>query len=373
QWQGEQLIPEDFVARATDALTQPVIDWMPEEYQYGYYWYSTEVPVGEARYTARFAWGGGGQYVIVVKELGLVMAINGHDREDAILPTVLETIIPAFATEAPPVLEGPYLGQTPPAPGAGPKAFAAGIVNTADWGDAGGFSLDMNEFHVSRWRVNQGRRETESVTFKRVGDRWQEVAMPTGTQRPFYGPDGNTKYYDAQYQERTEAGWSEMKSLGAEFEEIRIMGLTASRNGMVVLDEIGSPPGEGVLRYSRIVDGQREAPQVFGEEINSGTWNAHPFIAPDESYIMWDGERETGYGSNDIWISFRNTDGSWGEAINMGDKINTESEEGGPKVTPDGKYLFFNRMVPSGSGDGELQSDLFWIDAQVIEELRPQM
>ena len=55
-----------------------------------------------------------------------------------------------------------------------------------------------------------------------------------------------------------------------------------------------------------------------------GEWKAHPFIAPDESYLIWDDEREGGYGDNDLYISFRQQDGSWGAAINLGDKINTE-------------------------------------------------
>lgn len=152
------------------------------------------------------------------------------------------------------------------------------------------------------------------------------------------------------------------------------MGLTASTKGTLVFDEVGTN-GNGVLRYSQLVDGKRQAPKPFGKEINTGTWNAHPFIAPDESYIVWDGERESGYGSSDVYISFRQGDGSWGTTINLGEEINTEAEEGGPRITPDGKYLFFNRMVTPATYDAnaESQSDLFWVDARVIEHLRPKL
>ncbi len=267
-------------------------------------------------------------------------------------------------------LKGPYLGQTPP--GMTAKPFAPGIVNTETWGDAGGFSLDMNEFYVGRWRHSRDVPEPENVIFKRVGNGWQKVAMPEGTRRPFPSPDGKTLYYRAKYQERTADGWSEMKSLGPAFEAIQIMGLTASRNGTLVLDERGSREGDGILRTSRLVGGKREDPKPLPKEINTGTWNAHPFIAADESYIMWDGERASGFGSSDLYISFQQPDGSWGDAINMGNKVNTDTEEGGPQITPDGKYLFFNRMVPKADGDGERQSDLYWIDAKIIEDLRPK-
>jgi hypothetical protein len=267
-------------------------------------------------------------------------------------------------------LTGPYLGQTPP--GLTPEPFAPGIVNTTEWGDAGGFSLDMNEFYVTRWRHTRDAKEPEFATFKRVGNRWHKSVIKGRFDRPFHAPDGKTLHYDSKYKERTENGWSELKSLGPAFEEIQIMGLTSSATGTLVLDERGGPEGDGILRYSRLINGKHEDPKPFGKAINTGTWNAHPFIAPDETYIMWDGERTGGYGDNDIYISFRQSDGSWGEAINLGDTINTASEEGGPKVTPDGKYLFFNRMVPRAPGDPNLQSDLYWVDAQIIEDLRPK-
>ncbi|WP_430455057.1 hypothetical protein [Rheinheimera sp.] len=267
-------------------------------------------------------------------------------------------------------LEGPYLGQTPP--GLTAKPFAPGIVNTAEWGDAGSFSSDMKEFFVTRWKHSRDAREPELVIFRNVDDKWQKIAVPAGENRPFYAPDGKTLHYGAKYKERKADGWSELKSLGPAFEAIRIMSLSASAKGTLVLDERANSALDGILRYSRLVSGKWQDPKPLPKEINTGKWNAHPYIAPDESYLMWDGERASGYGDADLYISFRQKDGSWGEAINLGDKVNTNAGEGGPQVTPDGKYLFFNRMVPTANGKAGSQSDLFWIDAQIIEELRPQ-
>ena len=266
-------------------------------------------------------------------------------------------------------VQGPYLGQTPPGLTAMP--FAPGIVNTEEWGDVGGFSPDMNEFYVSRWRHTRDAPEPENAVYKREGDGWQRLAGSAETRRPFFAPDGNTLHFKAEYKERTTDGWSKMKSLGPAFEDIPIMGLSASAKGTLVFDEF-TRDGNGTLRYSKLVDGKREAPRALPKEINTGMWNAHPFIAPDESYILWDGQRASGFGEGDLYISFRQPDGSWGEGINLGDKVNTDAQEGGPQVTPDGKYLFFNRMVPLANGDTGSQSDLYWIDAQVIENLRPK-
>lgn len=107
---------------------------------------------------------------------------------------------------------------------------------------------------------------------------------------------------------------------------------------------------------------------MLNEKINTGK-SFHPFIAPDESYLLFDSERESGYGDSDIYISFRLKDGSWGVPINLGDKINTEAWEACASVTPDGKYLFFNRNMIPGSYENV---DIFWVDAQIIEILRAQ-
>lgn len=84
---------------------------------------------------------------------------------------------------------------------------------------------------------------------------------------------------------------------------------------------------------------------------------------------MWDGIKDSGFGNVDLYISFRQHDGSWGDAINMGDKINTDAYEAGPKVTPDGKYLFFVRNMGSDKFENV---DIFWVGAHIIETLRPR-
>ena len=86
-----------------------------------------------------------------------------------------------------------------------------------------------------------------------------------------------------------------------------------------------------------------------------------PFIAPDGSYLLFTRIRHPqNYEFADLWISFRDEDGTWAEPQNLGERVNTM---GGicPTVTPDGRYVFFN----SGSDDN------YWIDASVIEAMRP--
>ncbi|QUI62629.1 hypothetical protein GSF04_08920 [Pseudoalteromonas sp. A22] len=147
------------------------------------------------------------------------------------------------------------------------------------------------------------------------------------------------------------------------------MRLSASANGTFVFDDWKN---NDVIRISKVVKGKREAPKLLGTEINSGTWTAHPFIAHDESYIIWDSEREGGYGASDIYISFLQEDGRYGTAINLGAEINTPLTENGAFVTPDGKFLFFGRSEEKFRADGSSYwvGGKHWVDAQVIEKLR---
>ena len=264
-----------------------------------------------------------------------------------------------------PVLEGPYLGQKPP--GLTPEPFALGIVTTKGWEVGARFSRDMDAFYFLRKRHDN--EETESVIYQQKDNRWHETITQGRTRLPFYSPDGEVVHLGKQYKERTKSGWSEVKDLGSPYKQIPIMSLTASNKGTYVFDE-ATRDGNGVLRYSSLINGQREAPKPLDKAINTGKWNAHPYIAPDESYILWDSEREGGYGDNDLYVSFKSQDGSWGKAINFGDKINTDAQEFGPMITPDGKYLFFSRNMGPIAGQKSANVDTFWVDAQFIKDLK---
>ncbi|TDQ25593.1 TolB-like translocation protein [Tenacibaculum caenipelagi] len=263
----------------------------------------------------------------------------------------------------PPTVESPYLGQKPP--GLTPEPFAPGIVTTNGWEVSGVFTPDLKEFYF----IREGEKgvQQEFVVIQYENNQWKDSVISPRVGTPFISPDGKTMHLSKRYKERTTDGkWSEVKTLNLPFKDLPIMRLTASTKGTYFFDEFKSD-FTGDIRYSRFMDGKYEEPKLLNSKINSGK-SFHPFIAPDESYLIFDGKREDGYGDSDIYICFKQQDDSWGEPINMGDKINTDAWEALACVTPDGKYLFFNRNM--GSKDYE-NVDIFWVSAQVIENLKP--
>lgn len=257
-----------------------------------------------------------------------------------------------------------YLGQKQP--GLIPEPFAPSLVTTTSWEYSGVFSPDMNEFYFLRQA--KGSEEQEFVVYKNEGNKWNETVISSREGQPFISLYGKTMHLGKRYKERKENGnWSETKKLDAPFDSLPIMRLTASSKGTYFFDEF-KRDFTGDIRYSRVIDGKYEEPKLLSEKINTGK-SFHPFIAPDESYLLFDSKREGGYGDSDIYISFRKQDGSWDNPINLGDEINTKAWEASASVTPDGKHLFFNRNM--GSDDFE-NVDIFWVSSEVIEKLRPQ-
>lgn len=261
---------------------------------------------------------------------------------------------------------GAYLGQQPP--GSTPQPFAPGLVTTQGYEYGGVFSPRLDAFYFIRG-TGEGYSQ-DFVVLEDTGDNWQERVISQRVGQPSLAPDGQTMHLGARYMERTDQGWSEILELDPQFQNFEIMRMTSSSQGTYVFDEIGLPDGDGVIRYARQENGTYQPPQAFGPNINTGSYNAHPFIAPDESYLLWDGRRDSGFGNSDIYVSFRQDDGSWGEAINLGESINTSAWEAAASVTPDGKYLFFHRMIDEGAEDALPNVDIFWVDAQIIYDLK---
>lgn len=280
----------------------------------------------------------------------------------------------SFGGESKPELTGPYLGQTPP--GTTPEVFAPGIVSTKKWEYGAVFAPGMKELYWVREVAVDGELVQQFVMYEQKDGTWHERVLGDRYGTPTLSRDGNTMFFGRAYKSRTADGWSEPKRLGPDFEDIRIMRVSASDKGTIFFDEAND---DSKLRYARFVDGTWEAPKPLPEEINTGWFNAHPFIAPDESYIIWDGQRVAEPRNADLFVSFKQADGSWGEAIKFDERVNTPSADFAAHVSPDGKYLFFNRgrghfewTHKSGEVERISNTDTMWVDAKIIEEHRPK-
>ncbi|MEL6557350.1 MAG: hypothetical protein AAFQ94_04150 [Bacteroidota bacterium] len=256
-----------------------------------------------------------------------------------------------------PKLEERYLGQKPP--GLIPEKIAPGIVSTENFVEAHyQYTPDMKEFYFSR-RGGHYKKTTMYVMQFQEG-QWSnptELTNDPGQYRRKVSPEKADQ-------------WKVLKE--APFADIPIREFSVSSKGTYYFYTLNTK-GEGYIGYSGLVDGKYNKPQKLPNGINKGIWIAHPFVAPDESYLMWDAETPGKYGA-DLYISFRQPDGTWGDGISMGDQINTTSYEQGISLTPDGKYLLFWRGDEKKKADGSTYwvGSPYWVDAKIIETLRPE-
>ncbi|BDX08301.1 serine hydrolase domain-containing protein [Planctobacterium marinum] len=100
KWQGEQLISEEYLNKATSRLVYTGDGDIygggenVSNQGYGYYFWGTDLSVGDRKYSSASAQGGGGMYILLVKELDLVVVVTAHHRNDSTQQLVAEHIIP---------------------------------------------------------------------------------------------------------------------------------------------------------------------------------------------------------------------------------------------------------------------------------------
>ena len=104
KWNGEQLIPEAFMVKATSRVNYTGENAVyfggckgVSNEGYGYFWWNADLKVDNKNYFCTSAQGGGGQFIILIEELDLVVVFTGHNnRYPSSIRMTAEQILPAF-------------------------------------------------------------------------------------------------------------------------------------------------------------------------------------------------------------------------------------------------------------------------------------
>jgi ankyrin repeat protein len=293
-------------------------------------------------------------------------AAEAVEAADFLKKAGADTSAPRF-----PKLKGPYMGQTPP--GDKPERFLPGIVS-AHYNAHSPivFSPDGREAQWTEMSPPEGR----VMGMKIVGDTWTYPEPVYEGRDSSFSPDGRRVYFIRVrpfregekpagetdgwecfwYMERKPSGWSEPVSVG---EAVNSIGVhwqpSVDKEGHLYFSEF-----EKNIYRSEYKDKEYQRPVKITELFKNDTLlGRSPFISPDADYLLFSAEDK-------LHVSFKRRDGTWTDKISLGDEINTQGLNSSPRVTPDGKYIFF---VSAGGGR---PWGIYWVSAGVLDRLRKE-
>jgi hypothetical protein len=305
-------------------------------------------------------------------------------------------------------LTGPYLGQQPP--GATAKIFAPEIVSTGLDETVISFMPDGNECYwavllnmgieaILTSRLENGKwTKPEVASFSgRYLDGWPAI-QPDGKKmffhsyRPLDNKNEPSTYINIWSVERIGNMWSPPEPLGAQVNgNGHSCNPSIAKNGTLYFSKTFLDGSEKICR-SRFVNGKYMEIEKLPENINIGRVNYHAYIAPDESYLIYptDAKPDILGGGWNYYVSFRGQGDKWSDLINIGPSVNSERSSDSASLSADGRYLFFragtkiNRAKSLSSKHSlkelleresripsRLTDDIYWIEAKMIEQLRP--
>lgn len=225
----------------------------------------------------------------------------------------------------------------------------------------------------------------------KIGNTWSEVELlPFSGQyedlEPFLSPSGKRLYFasnrpvnpdsikakdfDIWYVERENESqkWSHAMrldtSINSSYNEFYpAVGLSGSI--YFTSDKPGSLGKDDI--YMSSWNGRNfESPINLGASINSDGYEFNAYISPDESTLIYTAyNRKDGYGSGDLYISYKNEKNEWSVAKNMGEKINSNRMDYCPYYDFKRSTLYFTSKRSSFKNDRSTKRNL----EQFIQEV----
>ena len=264
-------------------------------------------------------------------------------------------------------------------PGMRPVVFARGVVSTrAHFEFGGNFSPNGMEYYFTRREAGE---ETARILAMRLRDgAWTSPETVSfsgeyfdyepclsrngkelffGSKRPPSGSGPELETANIWMLKRKRGSWRNPVNLGPLVEGSYAEFVSITNKRELFFGEDSTQRPSNLYRAPRRGNRYPEAVSLPGP-INTTDSDAHPLIAPDGSFIIFDSTRPGGLGAGDLYISFRRADGSWTEPENLGATINTPVWEVNAALSHDGRYFLFHH-----------NGDIYWVDAKALGIYRP--
>jgi len=295
-------------------------------------------------------------------------SFNDPKFEETTAETWIETIYRSSEEKTneikEPVLKGLYLGQKPP--GKNAELFAPELINYEVHGSP---FISQDEKEIIIGSMTEGPKYYKMIDGVWSLQAFLPFAIPENCNGMFVSPSGRRIYFliwednDENFYSIEKKGnkWTTLRSLGEEVNSFPThWQFTTAKNENLYFSS------EGNVVVSVFNGSTHLAPVPLKLENNENLEGGTPYIAPDESYLIYSSGRNERDEYTDLYISYRSRNNKWTEPINIGSSINIKNNfDLCPKISPNGKYLFFisRRNSP--------EFRIYWADAGFIETLKP--
>lgn len=244
-----------------------------------------------------------------------------------------------------------------------PAMFGKGVISTSD-DEFGGiftdngrtcfFSKSVPRFYIdvicfSQFKNGQWQ-EPQVAPFSGKYRDFDPVLSPDGTRmlftsdRPVNGEE--KKDYDIWMLQKTSTGWSEPihldSAINSPYNE-HFASMAANGTIYFSSDRPGAlgGPGDADVYRSKPENGRYLHAEHLADSVSSTSGELDCIIAPDESFLLIGVYgRPDGYGDYDIFCSHM-INGHFGPSKNLGPLVNSRYRDYSPRLSPDGRYLFF--------------------------------
>jgi hypothetical protein len=269
-----------------------------------------------------------------------------------------------------------YLGQKPP--GEKPERFAPDLLSTIPFLGIVAFSPRGDECFITVDDASYSMQKL--LTTRYVEGAWtspEPAPFTTGFEKaaePFFSKGGKRLYFTAQAKdaktrmdfwmvERSGRGWGSPVRLPApinsdanEFHFCQVL------DGTTYF--LSNRSGAAQVYRARQKRGQSPQVELIPAPVLSvGTYDGDPLVAPDGRFLVFHSGRAGGLGAVDLYVCFPDGKGEWTPPVNLGADFNTDADEYGAALSPDGKYLFYVRHSPQ-------RGDIYWVSTSALEKFR---
>ena len=158
----------------------------------------------------------------------------------------------------------------------------------------------------------------------------------------------------------TPQGWESQPTLSADGKEL----FFASARENSTLDADGNPTMD-IYASVKTENGDWSHAEKLPPPISTGAQEKAPFLHSDGRTLYFSSNRVPSGGGYDLWVTRRDSSGSWSDPVNLGAPVNTSGDEHGLVVSSSGTEAFFSSRRTGTQG-------LDILSFPIPEELRPE-